>query len=238
MKYKSYRKQALADEIVNEILSMIQSGDLKPGEKLPAERELAEGMQVSRTSLREALRALSVMNIIDIRQGQGTFVTALQPDSLVEHLEFVFSLEDSTFFQLFEARRAVEVACAEFAAMKIQDTDIPVLKAISDQSQRYVDTRGTEFREADIELHTKIVEIAQNPILNRFMKSINRLSMASRDRTAKLIGVRQQTVIDHTAIIDAIINRDPDAAGKAMRKHIQYLEKRYKEELVGLKEDA
>jgi DNA-binding FadR family transcriptional regulator len=227
MKYRSFRKQALADEIVNEFLEMIKSGELKPGDKLPSERELTEQMQVSRTSLREALRALSVMNIIDIRQGQGTFVTTLKPDLLVEHLEFVFSLEDSTFLQLFEVRKIVEVACAELAAIRIRDDEIPVLQALLDLSVKCVADRN-KFREADIELHRKIAEIARNPILNRFVRSVEKLSMESRDRTGKIPGVREQAAKDHVSIVNAIINRDPELARKAMFTHLDALENRYR----------
>ena len=104
------KQQTVPEAISAEILDLLRQKELKPGDKLPPERELAEMLGVSRPSLREALRALSIMKVIEVRQGDGTYVSALKPEELVEHLEFVFMLDDSTMLQLFEARKIVEVA--------------------------------------------------------------------------------------------------------------------------------
>ena len=102
MKLKKFQKLTMPEEIVREILGMIQRGELRPGDQMPSEIEMMERMNVSRSSVREALRALSVMNVISTHPGRRTYVTSLAPDLLMEHLEFVISLEDDTLFQLFE----------------------------------------------------------------------------------------------------------------------------------------
>src|SRR5512146_521879 len=89
-----FEKDVLPKKIATRLLSLIKEKHLRPGDKLPPERELAVMMQVSRPSLREALRALSIINIIEIRQGDGTYVTSLEPELLIEPLDFVFSLDD------------------------------------------------------------------------------------------------------------------------------------------------
>src|SRR3989304_10553392 len=129
MIFGTFEKDVIPEKIVARILSLIKEKQLGPGDKLPPERELAAMMQVSRPSLRTALRALSHMNIIEIRQGDGTYVTSLDPQALIEPLEFVFSLDDSTFLELLEARKILEVGIAGLAARQITDEEIAGLEA-------------------------------------------------------------------------------------------------------------
>ncbi len=201
---------------------MIKEEQLKPGDMLPPERELASTMGVSRPSLREALRALSIMNIIENRQGSGTYVASLEPERLVEHLDIVFSLDDLTFQELFEARRIIEVGIAGIAAEMCKPEDITELNAIHEKSIESVNDTE-EFMNCDLELHNKILQITQNPILNLFMRSITKLSIMSRKRTNEYLDIRKQTVIDHFEIIEAIIQKNPNAAKLAMMKHLDHV---------------
>ena len=228
MKFRELRKQVLSEEIVKEILSMIESGEIGPGDKLPPERELAATLNVSRPSLREALRALAIMNVIEIAQGDGIYVTTLEPELLAQHLEFIFSLEDSTFLQLFEARRIVEAGCAELAAERAQDDDISAIESILVESIDSVDD-ADRFLQIDIRLHDRIAQIADNPMLSRFMASISRLSRASRSITTDIPGVRGQSAQDHRAIVEAIAARNPEAARQAMLQHLRHVEGSLKE---------
>ena len=102
-------RKVLSKQIAEQLLEMLRERQLRPGDRLPPERELASMMQVSRPSLREALRALTIMNVLEVRQGAGTFVTSLETELLVEHLDFVVSLDDTSLIALFEARRIVEL---------------------------------------------------------------------------------------------------------------------------------
>ena len=228
MKFRELRKQVLSQEIVKEMLSMIESGEIGSGDKLSPERELAATLNVSRPSLREALRALAIMNVIEIAQGDGIYVTTLEPELLAQHLEFIFSLEDSTFLQLFEARRIVEAGCAELAAERAQDDDISAIESIVGESIDSVDD-ADRFLQIDIRLHDRIAQIADNPMLSRFMASISRLSRASRSITTDIPGVREQSAQDHRAIVEAIAARDPEAARQAMLQHLRHVEGSLKE---------
>ena len=223
MKIKTLVKKSVPEEIVKEILQMIQRGDLKPGDQLPTERELMEQLGVSRSSVREALSALSIMNIIIIRQGHGTYVTSLEPDLLVEHLEFVISLEDATILHLFEVRKMIEVYCAELAAKRIKPNENVRLTHILELNS---------IGNIDRELHREIAELSKNPILKRIYSSIERLSFMSRNRTGSIPGVRERAAIDHELIINAIIAKDPDAAKKAMLDHLLFVEEKLKEDLT------
>jgi GntR family transcriptional repressor for pyruvate dehydrogenase complex len=114
--FEAFEKDILPNKIVSSLLTLIKDKELLPGDKLPPERELAEMMNVSRSALREALRALAVMNVVEIRPGSGTFITTLSPEQLVAPLTFMFALDDATIFQLFEARETLELRKAALAA--------------------------------------------------------------------------------------------------------------------------
>ena len=225
MTFGIFKKSAISEDITARLLNMIKEGELKPGAKLPPERELAEMMRVSRPSLREALRALSIMNIIEIRQGDGTYVTSLEPELLVEHLGFVFALSDTTIVELFKARRIVEVGLAAMAAEQITDEEIAKLEECLAHS---IETVGDHvaFLQTDVELHEMIVDAARNPFLKRFMASIYHLGRASRSRTVQIPGVMNQVVEDHRAIVAAMKARDPEKARQAMLAHLNNVETR------------
>ncbi len=223
MVYREFHKQTMPEEIVQEILQKIQKGELRPGDTLPTESELMKNMGVSRSCVREALRALSIMNIIVIHPGRRTYITSLAPDLLMEHLEFVISLEDATLLQLFEVRKLIEVACAGLAAERIQDDEIQSLEALLQQDQ-------TE--NIDAQLHRQIVEITKNPILKRVYTSIEKLGEISRRLTEGIPGVYEQSLKDHAIVVQTIISRDPKTSQEAMLKHLTFMEAKLRQNIA------
>jgi GntR family transcriptional repressor for pyruvate dehydrogenase complex len=217
------KRSSIAEEISERILTLIKEKELHPGEKLPPERELAVMLGVSRPSLREALRALAIMNIIEMRQGDGTYISALEPHQLFEHLEFIFHLDKSTLFQLFEARKIVEVGCVALAAERIDDEALEHLESIIARSEKMVGD-AEAFLEADLELHETIIRASDNPMLARFMGSISQLGMVSRRVTGTSDRVRRNSIADHKAILAALRARDADAARAAMLHHLENVE--------------
>ena len=222
------KQQTVAEVISAEILDLLRQKELKPGDKLPPERDLAEMLGVSRPSLREALRALSIMKVVEVRQGDGTYVSALKPEELVEHLEFVFMLDDSTTLQLFEARKIVETGNAALAAGRISDEELAALNVCLEKSERSVDDPEA-FLQADIELHEIITHAARNPVLERFMASIRTLGRASRHRTSRMTGVTKMVVQHHRQIVAALEAHDPAATSAAMLRHLEYVEQMYRD---------
>lgn len=217
-----FDRDLLPERIAERLVSLIAERQLRPGDRLPSERDLAGAMQVSRATLREALRALSMLKIIEIRQGSGTFVTSLKPEMLVEHLDFVFALDDATFAELLEARAILEPQIAALAATHITDAELEALQVSAERALAVVDDVD-QFLQADVALHQIITDAARNQILARFMGSLTRLGMASRRRTGELVSVRQQTVLDHRAIAEALRLGDPAAAAAAMHKHLEHI---------------
>ena len=222
------KNTALADKIANQILSLIKEKHFLPGDKLPQERELAELLKVSRPSLREALRTLSIMKVIEVRQGVGTFVSSLEMGKLLGFLDFVLSLDESTAEKLFEARKLLEIGIAELAARRISEDQ---LKELDRLMERLIDAKGDReaFVKADIELHKFITEAAGNPMLSRFMESISQLGLASRRHTVRLPTIFERSTRDHQKIVQGLKRRSSDEAREAMRQHLENVEKAYRD---------
>jgi GntR family transcriptional repressor for pyruvate dehydrogenase complex len=216
-------REAVPQQIVSRLLDLIQQRHLGPGDRLPAERELAATMGVSRSSLREALRALTVLGVTEMRHGTGTYVSSLSPELLVRPLSFVLSLSDGGFEQLFEARKIVEPAMAALAAERIDDATLDRLDALAARAAAALDDEEA-FMVADVELHDTIRLAAGNAILGRFMESIAALGLASRQATNPSRGLRAQSVEDHRGIVAALRRRDSEAAATAMRSHLENVE--------------
>lgn len=223
MEIPAIKRRSLSEEIADRLIQLILQGKLKPAQKLPPERELAEMLQVSRPSLREALRALAMRNIIEIRQGDGTYVTSLTPDLLLEPLDFLLSLDESSFFHLFEARKILEPGIAALAAERISDEDLNRLdecvrrmKASADDPDAYL--------QADQDMHNTILKAAGNPVLTRIMMSVSGLSLASRRRTVDLPGVRVNAPLDHQAIVDALRAHEAEKSRQMMLRHLTNVE--------------
>ena len=223
--YGVFVRDVLPERIATRLISLITDRQLRSGDKLPPERELAAIMQVSRPSLREALRALAMLNVVEIRQGSGTYVRSLTPEVLIEHLDFVFALDDATFTELLEARQMLEPGLAAAAAARATDEELAQLHACVERAAAHVDDPEA-FLVADLELHQIISAAARNQITARIMDGLTRLGMASRRRTATLPGVRAQSVQDHRAIVEALVRRDPEAAANIMRQHLATVEGR------------
>jgi GntR family transcriptional regulator, transcriptional repressor for pyruvate dehydrogenase complex len=217
-------REAVPQQIVSRLLDLIQQRHLGPGDRLPAERELAASMGVSRSSLREALQALTVLGVTEMRHGTGTYVSSLEPDLLVRHLSFVLSLSDQASDQLFEARKVVEPAMAALAAQRIDDGTLDLLDSCLDRARQAIGD-AEAFMETDLELHDAIRVAAENAVLGRFMESIRALGLASRMRTGARRAVHEQTVKDHRAIVAALRARDPEAASAAMHRHLENVER-------------
>lgn len=227
--FQNVEKNALAEDIVAQVLALIREKQLRPGDKLPPERELALTMHVSRPSLREALRTLSIMRVLDLRHGSGAYITALEPAKLVEHLGFVFALDDSTYLQLFEARKVIEPAICRLAAQRITEAELAQLDACLARSRQGLANNHKLYFQADLDLHELIATASGNLLLQRFMLSIHGLGRASRERTSVLPGVVEQTIQDHQAIIQALKLHQPDAAYSAMLTHLEHVEQRLTE---------
>lgn len=219
-------KQGVAEQVTQRVLALIQSGVLKPGDRLPAERELAVQLGVGRPSLREALRALSLLGVLDIRQGDGVRVAALSPERLLQPLHFLVSLEADNLDMLFEARAVLEAGLTRLATEHLSETDLEQLKRYVDQGETVLNDPEA-FLELDVAFHKVITEAAGNTLLRQIVQSLGVLTRASRSLTVNLPGVRGRSHEDHTAIYQALFARDAEAAGCAMQRHLEQVQGAY-----------
>ncbi len=217
-------RDALPDQIAARLIELISERRLKAGDRLPPERELAAAMGVSRSSLREALRALAMLGVAEMRHGDGTYLTSLEPDALMRPVGLVLALSDGGLQQLFEARKLVEPGLAALAATRISDADAAELQRCAQDSAAALDD-AEAFMWADIELHAQIARAASNAVLERLLDSIAGMGIASRRRTGRLAPVRAQSARDHRELAAAIAARDPQAASAAMLRHLENVER-------------
>jgi GntR family transcriptional repressor for pyruvate dehydrogenase complex len=215
---------ALTDEAILRIKDMIVSGRLRPGDRLPREPDLAEQLGLSRNSLREAVRALALINILDVRQGDGTYVTSLAPDLLLDALSFVVDFHrDDSVLEFLGVRRILEPAAAARAALWISPDALEQLQKIVEASSP--DSTPEELIMQDIEFHRQIGAAAKNSVLASLLEGLSAPTNRARIwRGRTEAGAQARTVREHQAIVDAITAREPDLAYAAMLTHVAGVE--------------
>lgn len=221
--YTAVARGTLGERVARQILTLIREEELGPGDQLPPERELATLLGVSRPVVREALRALSMMRVVEIRQGSGTFVTSLEPQQLISHLDFVFPRDRSALLKTLEARRVVEAANARLAAERVTEEQLAGLRDLMRRLRDSVDDE-TRFRLLDIEFHTAVCRAADNFLLEQFMKIADTLGEVSRERTGAVPAVRRQLLSSLESLLGALEEHDADRAEAAIVEHLDEVE--------------
>jgi GntR family transcriptional regulator, transcriptional repressor for pyruvate dehydrogenase complex len=222
VQFETIRRNAVAHEAITTIKRMIVRGDLRAGQRLPAERELAAQLGVSRPSLREAIRALIALNILESRHGEGTFVSSLDPELLAEPIDFVLQIDDGGISALFEARHVLEAGIAGLAAERASDLELAELEDFAKRGRAKVGD-AEAFIEHDVEFHDRIRRAARSPVLASMLRSISTLSLETRRRTAQSQAVRSRALADHVSMAKTLKARDPEAARRAMIAHLDHV---------------
>ncbi len=215
---------ALTDEAIDKIKQMIISGRVRPGEKLPREADLAAELGLSRNSLREAVKALSLINVLDVRQGDGTYATSLEPSLLLEALSFMVDFHrDDTVLEFLEIRRILEPAATALAAARMPDEDRIELGKVLDAAD--VNAPVEEFVQADMEFHRLIAVGSCNSVLASLVDNMSVPTARARVwRGMTEPHAKDRTLAEHRAIYNAIIGRDADLARSWATVHIAGIE--------------
>jgi DNA-binding FadR family transcriptional regulator len=211
-------RNAVAHSAIATIKDMIVRGELRAGQRLPAERDLAVQLALSRPSLREAIRALIALNILESKHGEGTFVSSLDAELLSEPIDFVLQVNDDALISLFEARRVLEAGVAALAAERATDLELSELDDFVKEGRRKVND-AEAFIEHDVEFHARLRRFARSPVLS----SVSTLSIASRRRTAQDAAIRTRALADHDAMAKALRARDGAAAESLMVAHLEHV---------------
>jgi GntR family transcriptional repressor for pyruvate dehydrogenase complex len=211
------------EEIVRQVKQLIAEGRLKSGDRLPPERELAEKFVVSRTSVREALRALESLGLIEIRPGEGTFVRQVSLDALVGPLALVMTSQREAIGELFEARRVLEPAIAALAAARATPEEIHEMERILEDQAREIAAGKTGLAQ-DAAFHAAIGTAAHNRAITRIAHAVMDLLTQSREESLNTPGRPTRSHQDHRRILQAITRRNATAARQAMLDHLVAVE--------------
>jgi GntR family transcriptional regulator, transcriptional repressor for pyruvate dehydrogenase complex len=207
------------EEIVRQIKTMITEGRLKDGDQLPPERELAEKFMVSRTSVREALRTLESLGLIEIRAGEGTFVRVGSIEALIQPLAVVIVTQREAVSELFEARRLLEPGIAALAARRAGADEVADMERILDEQAREVAAGRTGIVQ-DAAFHAAIATAAHNRAITRIVNTLMDLLTQSREESLHTPGRPTRSHEDHRRILAAIQRRDAEEARRAMHDHL------------------
>jgi DNA-binding FadR family transcriptional regulator len=215
---------AVTDEAIEKIKGMIVSGALRPGDRLPKESELAADLGLSRNSLREAVRALSLIRILDVRQGDGTYVTSLDPQLLLDALSFVVDFHrDDTVLEFLAVRRILEPAATAMAAARIPESELDALQAQLDALGEQPSVE--ELVAADLEFHRGIVQASGNSVLCSLLDGLSGPTTRARIwRGLTQEDAVSRTLHEHGAILAALRDRDAEAARSWATVHIASVE--------------
>jgi GntR family transcriptional repressor for pyruvate dehydrogenase complex len=211
------------EEIVRQIRTLISEGKLKSGDRLPPERDLAERFRVSRASVREALRSLESMGLIEIRLGEGTFVREISVDSLIEPLALVILTQREAVGELFEARRLLEPPIAGLAARRSTKEEIQEMERILEEQGKEVAAGGTGLAQ-DAAFHAAIASSTNNRAITRIVHAVIDLLTQSREESLQIAGRPTRSHQDHLRILEAIRGRRSAEARRAMLDHVVAVE--------------
>jgi GntR family transcriptional repressor for pyruvate dehydrogenase complex len=216
--FQPVRPRRIYEDIVRQIQGLIGERHLQPGDRLPSERELAELLSVSRASVREALRVLSAMGLVEVRSGDGTFVrhghTPLDPSvwSLLREREF---LRD-----LLEARRIVEEEVVALAVQRATQDDIDQMQELLNRREREL-AAGKHDLETDLQFHQMVAEATRNPVLVSLVRTLCEMWLQSREATGRAPTSPHKAQEFHQALVEAIRMRNEPLARGVMHRHME-----------------
>ena len=212
---------ALTDEAITKLRSMIQSGELPPGARLPPENQLAAQIGISRSGVREAVKVLESARVLDVRRGDGTYVTSLEPKLLLEGVGFAVELlQGETLLEVMEVRRLLEPAATALAALRITDEQLEIL-AEALQQMRDAASDPEKLMQADVAFHHVVVASTGNETLTSLLDGLSGRTARARIWRGVVLGdVTEATIDEHRAIHHALRARDPFLAQSAALLHV------------------
>lgn len=228
MEYKRIKPKKIYEEVADELLNLIRSGELKPGDKLDSVQQLAENFNVGRSAVREALTSLRAMGLIEMRQGEGTYVLEFSSDDLAFPLHSAMLMSEEDVFHLLGVRKILEAGAAYAAAEKRTEEDLLKMEAaLNEMKNNAGDIILGE--KADLDFHFAIAHASGNPILVSLMNHVSGLMGESMRETRRICLFTERATVgrlheEHEAIFLAIKNKQPDSAAMHMQAHLENVE--------------
>ena len=211
-------KTTMSQNIVQQLMELIINGTLARGDKLPSEKQLMEMFGVGRSTLREAIRALVALGLIEVRVPEGTFVAQSFGDFFTKHLELMSKISYDNILELVEARVKMEAVLAEMAAEKSTEEDHVKLAEIVAAMKQSVDHQT--FLELDLAFHRLISEMARNSFLSEVLQISSVVTKVWMVKVIEGFSIRQKLIDQHIAVAEAIQAKKPAEAKEAMSEHL------------------
>jgi GntR family transcriptional regulator, transcriptional repressor for pyruvate dehydrogenase complex len=217
------RDSTLTQRAREQIEDLIVRGAVRPGDRLPPERELGELLGVSRTVVREAVRLLAAQGLVDVRTGSGTFVRGVGPDIMKPSLDLLLRASALNAEDIHEVRALLEVRIAELAAQRARAMDIKAMEESISLLKNPAITAG-EYAEVDVAFHCHLAAATQNPLFFALVRSLNGVMIEVRLRAASMLGdvPRERAIFYHSQILERVKAKDPQGARAAMIEHLNY----------------
>lgn len=220
--FEIVRRNKVYEEVARQIERLILK-KLRPGDKLPSERELAETLGVSRSSIRDAIRSLELMGMVEPRQGAGTIVREISSDSLANPLANALKRKEELVSELLDFRIMLEPPLAARAAKRVSADEISEMEEIL-QRQQEKQSRGEPAVAEDAEFHYSIALASGNSVVLKVLDIVMDLLRGTRERSLQVEGRPQKSLAGHRRILAALKRHDAEAAKAAMRRHIEDVE--------------
>ena len=221
--FTAVERRKLYQDIMGQIRELIRDGTLKPGDRLPSGRELAERLEVSRSSVREAIRALELQGLVVSRPGAGTFVSTESLDTLISIIDSSLTEGMDILRDIFEMRRLLEPQIAALAADRATQEDIQRMVDALEEQERQIDGGGTGV-EGDTAFHFAMAQATHNWALVRVISTISDILRGSRDQSLQTNGRARRSLASHAQIVPMIQRGDVEGARSAMEYHISEVE--------------
>ena len=227
--FSPIKRRMVYDELYDQIVSMISKGELKPGDKLPPERELAKQLKVSRQSIREALKKAETQGLVEVRHGEGTFVLSMVSHWMEEPLLIMITEEVGKVNEFHEIRKLLEVWCARKAAEVATTRELKKLKKELVEMEKAIESLQP-FGRLDFDFHLSIVEASHNTLMLHMFTSLKRVFEFKYkiSRIAKNFPEKHRILhMQHQEVYEAIKSRNPELAEQKMEEHLQFIEKEW-----------
>jgi len=221
MEFREITPVRLYESVIEQIMDLIKNNELKPGDKLPPERELAEKLSISRGSLREAFRVLESRGLIKSKPGGGRYIREIRKNGHNSTENIILSLEKSSILELLEAREMFEVKIAEITAQRATPEDIKSIENALNKMNGEEGVKDDKKTESDTEFHLAIAGASHNFVFVNIIKLHLDLLRDTREKTQQIPGRREERWREHQAILQAIKEGDSKKAGEAMLKHLR-----------------
>lgn len=229
MKYKQIKPKKIYEEVAEAIHEMIRIGQIKPGDKLESVQQLAENFQVGRSAIREALSALRAMGLVEMKQGEGTFVKGFEANKIVFPLSTAILMNKEDVRHLLEVRTIIEAGTAALAAENRTNEDIESMFKVLEEMKQTIGN-GELGEKTDYKFHLEIAAASHNPMLAKLLEQVSDLMIATQRETRRLWLFSKQTTSEklyqeHLDIFNAIVVQDGEKSRKAMLTHLDNVEK-------------